>query len=442
MRRFALVVVGSVVASFVAPAFAEPPPFSVETLAPDEGSSGRGFAVLAPAETSDQPSVASVTATAIAVGLGELDVYVEARRLKADGGTHVDVAWVDVDADPTAFRAALEDQARARGWAVRELSSPHRLLVVGGTGAVQETAIRHQLEHLALTFVDMAGTRLLARVRHDDDRREAEAAARRLLEHGRRLDVDAAALDTLDAFLHWRAWGDATSAVASNEAKLKKNADDAQAKQALDKAKATRDAEKETFIALAKKAFAKGRPVPAPGWLNMSVAGRSGGILLEEKNPARLKDAIELLEVAVAAETESPNASLSFENRYNLSCAYARADRIDDAFRLLEKALDSGATQPAGVFGPQWIHLRDKDEDMGVLRRDPRWDELIQKFQSEALTKWEAWWKKAQADAEARRAGGQSPHGGTPTEDEAPDEEELPESPDDAEGGKSCGAGG
>ncbi|MGE0192156.1 MAG: hypothetical protein AB7T63_08950 [Planctomycetota bacterium] len=396
----------------------DPPTFSVETLAPQADDLQDGWTFGSGSAPADQPTADAIMEIAKSVGLGDLEVYAEVRRLTAPEGPTIDVAYIDIDADPGTFRKALDEVAAAKGWAVREASTPYRLLVVGGAGGAQEAAIRHQLEHLVRRFVGMAETRLIATTRHEDDRLAAEAAARSFLERGKSLGVDAAALDTLEAFLHWRVWAAADGKVKAAEAKLKKTPDDEKSKQALEENKPIREKEKAAYIELAKKAFAPGRRVPATGWLPVSVAGRSGGMLLEKKDKALLPEAVQLLEAAVEAEMRSPNANLAYENRYNLACGYALQNRIDDAFDMLEKSLEAGASQPPFQFGPSFLHMRDKDPDMGVLRKDPRWDPLIEKYYTDKLKKWEEAQKKKKDKDK-----GNNPHGDDPNDEGSTDEE-------------------
>ena len=75
---------------------------------------------------------------------------------------------------------------------------------------------------------------------------------------------------------------------------------------------------------------------------------------------------------------------------------------------MLEKALEAGSTQPPFQFGPSFLHMRDKDPDMGVLRKDPRWDPLVEKFYSDKIKKWE----------EAQKKKGNNPHGTNPHGDD------------------------
>ncbi len=56
---------------------------------------------------------------------------------------------------------------------------------------------------------------------------------------------------------------------------------------------------------------------------------------------------------------------------YNLACAYARLGRTDDAFRMLDEAVENGLTQRAQV---------ENDEDLAPLRADPRYQELLQRL--------------------------------------------------------------
>jgi tetratricopeptide (TPR) repeat protein len=408
----------------------DPPTFSVESLAPKADDMKDGWALVEGGAAADQPCAATLMEIATGVGLDDMAFYVEARRLKTPAGATVDVAWVDIDTDPTTVRKAIDQAAGERGWAVRELSTPYRLLVVGGSGQAQESALRHQQEHVIRRFVTMAETRLEARARHADDMREAEAAARSFLERGRAVGVDAAALDVLDAFLHWRAWSVANGEKQSQEAKLKKDANDEKAKEAAAKAKATADAEEAQFLQLASKGFAPGRAVQPLGWLPVSVAGRAGGMLLEKKDASVLTEAVRLLDAAVAVEGRSPNADLAYANRYNLACAHARLGNLDKAFEYLEGALELGATRPPFAFGSSFVHLRDKDDDMAPLRKDERWEPLIEKYHSDGIKKYEEFVKK-QAEKDKGRT---NPHDEKPSGDEPSDDAPGDDEPGDEDG--------
>ena len=401
----ALVLVLALAASGASAWADDPPTFSVETLAPKASDLEDGWSFAAGEAPADQPSEATLMALARGVGLDDLAFYVEARRL-CSGTDTTDVAWIDIDVDPTTVRGAIDQAAGSNGWVVRELSTPYRLLVVGGSGAAQEKALEHQLGQAVRRFVSMAETRLEAQVKHPDDARAAEDAARGFLERGRSLGLDAAALDVLEAFLHWRAWGVADGQRRQQEAKLKKDADDADAKAALAEARTKAEAEQARFLELASKGMAAGRAVPPVGWLPVSVGGRAGGMLLERKDASVLAEAVRLLDAAVALEDRSPNSDLAYTNRYNLACAHARLGHIDKAFEYLENALELGKVRHPFAFGPEFVHLRDKDEDMAPLRKDERWGPLIEKYTSDGIKKYE----EAVAKQREKEKGGSDPH--------------------------------
>jgi tetratricopeptide (TPR) repeat protein len=58
---------------------------------------------------------------------------------------------------------------------------------------------------------------------------------------------------------------------------------------------------------------------------------------------------------------------------YNLACAYARLGRADDAFRMLDVAVENGLAQRAQV---------ENDEDLAPLRGDPRYQRLLERLTS------------------------------------------------------------
>jgi hypothetical protein len=74
-------------------------------------------------------------------------------------------------------------------------------------------------------------------------------------------------------------------------------------------------------------------------------------------------------QIAAAEALKLPAQQMS-SIQYNACCAHALAKKIDEAFALLEKALQGGATSKVTI---------DNDHDLTALRADPRFDALMQK---------------------------------------------------------------
>ncbi len=78
------------------------------------------------------------------------------------------------------------------------------------------------------------------------------------------------------------------------------------------------------------------------------------------------KRAIELAKgTANAAESES-------NSRYNLTCAYAKLSRLDEAFAELKLAFAAGVGEQVAKL-KEWAK---EDGDLEAMRKDPRWPEL------------------------------------------------------------------
>ena len=390
-----------------------PPSWSMESFAPGADALPEGYEMPEgwTLETGEAGALSKDALTAIAegVGLTDMDFYAELRAVAAPGGSPVGVAWVDIDAsDPKPVRAALDAAATEKGWRVRDIGTPYRLLIVGA-GADQAKVAKQQLEHAIARFSEMALNRIRAQSRREDVREAARSAARGFEKMGRSLKIDAGSLDTISAAVLWSERSEKQAAVRKAEALIKRKEragdDEAKAKAEADLKVAKAAAQKylDAFLEKAEAAFKAGRPNQAKGSLAVFVAGNAGGELLERKKSDLNARAAHLLEVAVANEGESKSTTLSFGNRYNLSCAYARLGDKDKAFLYLEKTLDLGKSMPVGQYGPRFLHLRDKDEDMSTLRSDPRWDKLLERYADERLDKWEVAHKKRQAEAEKKK---------------------------------------
>ncbi|HET6202290.1 MAG TPA: hypothetical protein VFI25_05745 [Planctomycetota bacterium] len=80
---------------------------------------------------------------------------------------------------------------------------------------------------------------------------------------------------------------------------------------------------------------------------------------------ARLGRYEEGLAVDLRLAAAQPSSPIVF---YNLSCTYARLDRLDESVGALRRAIELG-------FDDRELLLR--DEDLAALRRDPRFPEIL-----------------------------------------------------------------
>jgi hypothetical protein len=121
-------------------------------------------------------------------------------------------------------------------------------------------------------------------------------------------------------------------------------------------------------LALADALSEKGDLVAARALLEKSLAEaptlgawrRLGGVALRQGDARRAADAYEHV-------LASPESAGDWRSRYNAACAQARLGALDDAWRWLEAAVDSGSLGPA---------LLEADDDLAPLRGSPRWAAL------------------------------------------------------------------
>ena len=345
----------------VAPAFAEEEPaktkadpvipgYSIEFLMPSsdaESNKELGDWKRSDGAIAGAPSEDGLTELAESCKLDDDTFYVETAVLK-HGSDKVGLAMVDIDENVYAYRSKLDAQATAAGWIVRELGSPARVAILSGAKAA--AGAKQLMVHVIYAIGEMA----MNRVRGQSAMQAAgQEAALEYLKAIGNMSAGTGLAHGIEGRVHWlRA--------------LPKKRGEKPDKALQDKA-----------IASFKKAIASGATHPPKGRVLVWISGTLGGMLLERKEKALLKDATKALEVAVEHEIDAPTNNQRYSNRYNLTCALARAGRLDDAFKMLEKSIEVGKTLPPNFWRQSFQHMEEKDTDLAPLRRDPRFSKLM-----------------------------------------------------------------
>jgi tetratricopeptide (TPR) repeat protein len=337
------------------PAVSKPDPaialFIGESLMPGEKDAPEGWTAV-DEEADGGPTEDALNELAESLDLSE-DVFYAQIQGWEKGGETVTVAMVDVDAKVYAYKHALAAKAAASGWQLAELGHPGRILVLGGPAGGVADLGKKLREHTIYKLSDMGMNRLRA-VRHGDAGREAALTYAKY--------VDSLVPDTGTALA-------LRGVVHELNSRPKEH-----------KEKPNRE-EQEKAIAFFERSLADGVPFPPKGSVRPYVAGKMGGIILTWKDRTKLPQATKALEIAVEYESDAKSVQQRYGNRYDLSCAYARANRIDDAFEMLEKALEILKNMPAEYWRAQYTHIEEKDPDMGPLRQtEGRFTGLLAKF--------------------------------------------------------------
>ncbi|MDJ0521098.1 MAG: hypothetical protein QNJ90_03385 [Planctomycetota bacterium] len=332
------------------------PGYSIEFLMPtsEKGPDGwkAGDGSVAGAPTED-----GLTELAESCKLDDDTFYVETGVLK-QGSDKVGLAMLDVDENVFAFRAKLDAQASASGWVVRELGSPARLAVLSGSKAA--AAADGLMVHVVYAIGEMA----MNRVRGQSAMQAAgQEAALEYVESIQRIVPDTGLAHGIIGRVHWLR-------------SLPKKRGDKPDRPLQDKS-----------IGSFKKAIASSAKHPPKGRVLVWISGTLGGMLLERKDKALLADATAALQTAVDNELEAPTNNQRYSNRYNLTCALARAGKVDAAFKMLEKSIEVGKTLPPGFWRQSFQHMEQKDQDLAPLRRDGRFKKLMDEHRPEAPKK-------------------------------------------------------
>ncbi|MDA1194568.1 MAG: hypothetical protein O2894_05230 [Planctomycetota bacterium] len=328
------------------------PVYSIEFLMPGE-EDVPGWKVTDRGAPAGSPTEAAMEAMSEACkcSLDDSSFYVETAVLKR-GEDSIGIAMIDVDRSVSAFRIKLDEAAAQNGWRVVELGGRGRLLVLGA-GSAQTAAHDALEEHVVYALAELAMNRLRGGAGNEEAGREAAIEYSDAI--GRVAPGSGIAFAVVGV-VHW---------IRSFPKKHGEKPD---------------PAELQAANASWSKALAPDAKYPPRKSVLVFCAGQHGGLLLERKTADVLAEATRALKVAVEHEIDGKDNGRRFQNRYNLSCALARAKAIDEAIEMLKAALEVAKSMPDAYFRTQYTHIQEKDDDMKPLRDDPRFSKLMADF--------------------------------------------------------------
>ena len=313
--------------------------FSAYDVALAKGAFPEGWTLLGSADgAADETALkAQVTEAAKAAKADEgIDLVT---RSATKGDKKAVFVLVDLDAKAAsasdALVKALEEQGKTKGFSVRTLGHPTRILVVAGPDDLREAAVAVQTGYAARMLAIKAQS---AWESHLGPRIVMFARAARAIEPKNAL---------ANLFL---------GIAAGNQGAQDKDA------KLMDKG-----------IAMLQLALAKDASPALTGRELVMACGELGGILLQKGGPsAEARDVLkEAVKGLADVEYQEGNAYL-----YNLACAHGRLKELDEAFAALTLVLEANAKKP--IQGIDWL----KDPDFDNLRPDARWAELKKKYET------------------------------------------------------------
>ncbi len=325
------------------PAMAEDaPPFKVKDVAPgdDERPEGWNPVVKSGVIPDTAPTVKVLLALGKTAGIEDGTLSARSRSIQKEDDTAAVVSIVGIEVKNEAFTNGLADAAVKHGWKVRELASPMRVAVVWASKAELCEELLTWQAHLAAKKITQAAVRRSGSV-------SSMEQARALLGYvGNALKIEPES--------------GMTNSFLANMLDRMRNPDGA--------------------LAAYRKAVKADAPIPAPPYWQMQAGARIGHILLLKGNKEFLKEAAKALERAVELSEHAKVGVEKFGPVYNLACAYSRMGRLDDAFKALEKSLAIGKAELADEWGFHFEHAKVKDPDLEPLRGDPRFAEMLKKY--------------------------------------------------------------
>lgn len=268
-------------------------------------------------------------------------VHFVMRSATTPDGKKAVFALVDLDEKAPKAVDALGAAAAAKGWTVRTLGAPTRLLVVAAPADVAAKATEVQTAYAARMLAVKASAALENR-----NARRAFLLGRAVL-----------ALDGKHAVGHM-----VVGQLLLGEGTQAKQAQGDGADELLAKA-----------VVHLRAAVAKDATGTLTPGERATTLGELGlGLLYTKKADAEARD---VLKEAVAGTFDSPRTAAVA--RYNLACAHGRLKELDAAFKELATVLEAESKSPAdGQLLGAWR----ADEDFTNLRADPRWAELEKKY--------------------------------------------------------------
>jgi tetratricopeptide (TPR) repeat protein len=265
-----------------------------------------------------------------------------ARGFVTADGKPVTVVLADTFGEGDGVFAAVQEGAAKKGWSVRAVGHPTRIVVVAGPEGEREKVLDLQ----SAFAVKLLGLKLKTQL--DSTEGNARDGTAALANSLLRLEPKHA-LANVGAGIAY-----ATAGAREQDASLTAKA-----------------------AGFYKAAFAADAVSPLTGdWL-LRAKGWYGDAVLNAADGKPSKEARDLLAEVVKAlpgEKIQPQAAIGW--RYNLACAHARLGEKDAAFEQLGAALEANVKTPVRGIA----HWRDKDPDLNPLKDDPRWAKLVEKY--------------------------------------------------------------
>ncbi len=327
-----------------------PPIWSVENIMPTAEQAPQGWKIRSKDAGPGDLGYAALEKLGEAAGLVEDVFYVEFRVFESEQGS-CGVAMIDADEGAQEVRTALDALASEKGWTVRALGTPMRLLVVSGDSSLREALTRTILGNAIYTFCDLARSRLNAARGKDDTLIAVEEYVRVI----QAIEPEAGVGFSLSASLH-----------------IQRGGKDAQKPDWI---------EWDQAIAALRHAFAPGTPFPPLGQHRFWAATRLGGLLLDKQQDAVLPEAVQSLRLALESESDAPDMLQRVDTRFWLARALARQGASDESFAQLRGTLEMAKSMlPPPNYKWLFDQVKEKDVSFGKLRQDPRFSELMSTF--------------------------------------------------------------
>jgi hypothetical protein len=322
------------------PAAWKAPPFDKDTIAMRDDDAPEGWRVVDETRAAEKEIEAEVRAAVTAAAFPEGEASVGHRHLAGPDGAAATVAYVDFFQDPAKVVPPLKEAAAKKGWVVKEVTSPARLLVIAAPESCRDA--------LAVHAGRMAAKRLAAAARAAATIQEDPEAATALAKAATSLEPKAAEAHLALAYVS-RPRDPKAPGTA-----WKKSVEEMRAALAADAA------------------------FPLSEDDRVAALGDLGGFLLQSAgDDAVNREARDALTKALEGATKKdPKGAAAVGYRYNLACAYARLKDKDRAFEHLRGVLEVTTKTPVRGISGWWL----KDPDLDVLKDDPRWKETVDKY--------------------------------------------------------------
>lgn len=313
----------------------EPPPFGASDLVLEDEGLADGWEVSydeIPGTIGEEKMTEWIAATARTAGVEEDAFFAEIRVLDGPEDAAATLAVVEVDAGASALPDTLKTRGQAAGYLVRPLGHATRVLIIEGASAKAIEAM--QLDYAVRSLSKLGFERLVA---------GSQVGAIAFAKGAQAIQKKAGAPLVL---------------LGMAAAKLEKFEDAVEAFRA---------------------GFQSGAPIPAEGRVAMRGNAFFGYVLLKDESKAAAKEAVEVLERAVALERFAEEDDTTFATRQNLARAYVRVGDLDRAFPQLQKALEMGKIKLGGAGLMNYIKAQVATAaEWKPLLEDPRFKRAIE----------------------------------------------------------------